>query len=84
MRIDLSGAVVVTEAATGAYAVTPVLAAMAGAEFVVGVTRETRYGTADEVRRQTYELARAAGVLDRVLVTTESAPAIAARTGVTA
>jgi hypothetical protein len=72
MRIDLSGAVVDTEAATGAYAVTPDLAAMAGADIVVGVTRDTRYGTADEVCRQTYALARAAGVLDRLLVTTES------------
>ncbi|HET9828771.1 MAG TPA: hypothetical protein VFQ11_09710 [Nocardioidaceae bacterium] len=72
MRIDLAGAVVVTEAATGPYAVTPVLAAMAGAEFVVGVTRDTRYGTADQVRQETYELARAAGVLDRLLVTTQS------------
>ena len=34
-ELDLSGAVVLTEAASGAYVVTPVLAALAGAARVV-------------------------------------------------
>jgi hypothetical protein len=61
-RLDLSGAVVLTEAATGPYVVTPVLAALAGAADVVALTRDTRYGTAAEVTRQTLALAAAAGV----------------------
>jgi hypothetical protein len=40
--LDLNGAVVVTEAATGSYAVTPVLAARAGASKVYALTRSTR------------------------------------------
>ena len=45
MRIDLDDAVVVTEAATGAYAVTPVIAALAGARHVYAFTRATRFGS---------------------------------------
>ena len=52
MRIDLDGAVVVTEAATGAYAVTPIMAALAGARRVFAFTRPTRYGSVAEVVRQ--------------------------------
>jgi hypothetical protein len=70
-RLDLSGSVVLTEAATGPYAVTPVLAAMAGAAEVVALTRDTRYGSAADVAEATRVLADAAGVTDRITVTTE-------------
>ncbi len=66
--LDLSGRQVVTEAATGAYVVTPVLAALGGAARVVAVTRETRYGTVPQVRASTLELATRAGVADRIEV----------------
>jgi hypothetical protein len=69
-RLDLSGAVVLTEAATGPYLVTPVVAALAGADEVVALTRDTRYGSAADVSRQTMALAEAAGVAGRITVTT--------------
>jgi hypothetical protein len=78
-RLDLSGRVVLTEAATGAYAVTPVLAALAGAEEVLALTRSTRYGSASEVAASTGRLARLAGVADRVTVTTERTAALVGR-----
>jgi hypothetical protein len=81
-RLDLAGLVVLTEAATGPYAVTPVLAALAGAADVVALTRDTRYGSAAEVSRQTLELAAAAGVADRITVTTERRPEDIARADV--
>ena len=71
MRIDLDGAVVVTEAATGAYAVTPIIAALAGARRVYGFTRSTAHGSVADVVRQTRELAVEAGVLDRIEVRTD-------------
>lgn len=55
LNLDLSGKTVLTEAATGAYVVTPLIAAMAGAR-VFAYTRDTRYGTVEDVRRQTLEL----------------------------
>jgi hypothetical protein len=70
-RLDLSGAVVLTEAATGAYVVTPVLAALAGAREVIAFARTTRYGTVGEVAALTEDLAQRAGVADRIVVTAQ-------------
>lgn len=61
-HLDLSERCVVTEAATGAYVVTPVLAALAGARRVVAITRSTPYGTTAEVREATLALAARLGV----------------------
>ena len=82
MSIDLSGAVVLTEAATGPYVVTPVLAALAGAQEVIGVTRASRHGSVDDVRRQTAALAEAAGVADRVWVTDQHPRSLVSRADV--
>jgi hypothetical protein len=67
VNLDLAGWRVLTEAATGAYAVTPVIAAATGAE-VTALTRSTRYGTADEARRQVLELAHELDVDDRIRI----------------
>jgi hypothetical protein len=48
LQLDLRGRTVLTEAATGAYVVTPVLAALAGAR-VFAYTRATRYGSVEDV-----------------------------------
>ena len=42
LQLDLRGLAVLTEAASGAYACTPVLAAMAGARWVYAYARDTR------------------------------------------
>jgi hypothetical protein len=69
--LDLDGATVLTEAATGAYVVTPVVAAVGGAGRVVAATRSTQYGSVADVRAATVALAAAAGVADRIEVVTE-------------
>lgn len=73
-HLDLSNLCVVTEAASGAYVVTPVLAALAGARRVIAVTRPTRYGTTAEVRAATLELAARLGVADAIEVVEELTP----------
>jgi len=73
-QLVLSGATVLTEAATGAYAVTPVLAALGGAKRVYAFTRKTRYGTVREVAAQTSELAAAAKVTDRICIVDQVSP----------
>ena len=65
--LNLDGATVLTEAASGAYVVTPIVAALAGAT-VHAFTRSTRYGSVEEVQAETVSLARSAGVADRVAV----------------
>lgn len=67
-ELDLGGATVLTEAATGAYVVTPVIAALGGAGHVHAVTRSTRYGTIQEVMDQTTALADIVGVADRITI----------------
>lgn len=56
LELDLKGKVVLTEAATGAYAVTPVIAAVAGAK-VYAYTQNTKYGSIEDVKKQTNEIA---------------------------
>ncbi len=68
MSLDLEGATVLTEAATGAYAVTPVLAALGGAAKVNAVTRPTRFGSVDDVLRETRTLAASLGIGHRIVI----------------
>lgn len=67
MHLDLSGVRVLTEAATGAYVVTPVIAALAGAD-VTAVTQASRYGSVADVTRATRELAEGFGVSERIAI----------------
>lgn len=66
MALDLTGATVLTEAATGAYVVTPIIAALAGADRVIAVTKATRFGSVDDVQTATTHLADLLGVADRI------------------
>jgi hypothetical protein len=56
LDLNLKNKTVLTEAATGPYIVTPVLAAIAGAK-VFAFSKTTRYGTAEQVFAKTRELA---------------------------
>ncbi len=64
--LDLSGLVVLTEAATGPYALTAPLAAMAGAEQVVALSRDSRFGSRAEATAQTLEAAEAFSVGSKI------------------
>ena len=56
LELNLSGMTVLTEAASGAYVVTPIIAALSGADRVLALTRDSQYGSADEVIEQTRAL----------------------------
>src|SRR5260370_489498 len=64
-QLELADRTVLTEAATSAYVVTPILAAMAGAN-VYALTQETPYASANEIYNTSIELARAAAIADRI------------------
>ena len=55
LNLDLKGKVVLTEAATGAYVVTPILAALAGAR-VYGYVESSSYGSVADVISQTKQV----------------------------
>ena len=71
LAVDLRGLAVYTESASGHYAYTPVAAALAGADAVVGLTRSTGFGSAVDVRTRVANLAKAWGVSGRVRTVTE-------------
>ncbi|MEH2163395.1 MAG: hypothetical protein V7K38_20755 [Nostoc sp.] len=77
--LQLDNLTVLTEAATGAYAVTPIVAAIAGAKKVFALTRTTRYGTIEAVKAQILELAELAGVSERLEFITEKTEDIVAQ-----
>ena len=70
LNIQLEGDCVLTEAASGAYACTPVLAALAGAE-VHAFARDSKYGTANDCKGQVKVLAEKYGVSNRIHFHTE-------------
>ena len=75
LDLKLDGRAVLTEAATGAYVVTPVLAALAGAR-VFALANTTRYASADEIAKVTLELAEIAGAEDCIELVHEKSPAV--------
>jgi hypothetical protein len=71
LKLDLSGLTVLTEAASGAYVVTPVVASLAGANCVLALTRDSRYASAEAVIAQTRALESLCGVEGRVEIYTQ-------------
>jgi len=58
LNLDLSGLVVLTEAASGNYVFTPLIAAMANAEKVIAITKDSKYGKAEDIIDDTLSMAR--------------------------
>lgn len=69
--LNLDGLVVFTEAASGNYAYTPISAAVAGAKKVYAVTRDSRYGTKEEITKNIYNLAKEFGIESKIEVVYE-------------
>lgn len=65
LQLDLTGSRILTEAASGPFASTALIAALAGAEAVC-VTRSSRWGTAAEITAALGSLASSLGIRDRI------------------
>lgn len=68
MRLDLRGRTILTEAATGVYVVTPIIAALAGARRVFAVARDSRHGSTSEAVAWLHDIAERAGVADTISI----------------
>ncbi len=68
MNLDLSGLTILTEAATGYFALTPIIAALSGANKVYALTRNSNYGTIKDVKKITYEFANEFDLKNRIEV----------------
>jgi hypothetical protein len=78
-NLCLENAIVLTEAATGAYSVTPVIAAMAGAIKVFALAQDSCYGTIQEVKAQTQKLAEISAVNNCIEFITEKSSEVVAQ-----
>lgn len=77
-ELSLKGLEVLTEAATGYFMFTPIIAALAGAGKVYALTKDSQYGKASDIRDATMVLARHFGVERGIQVISSSdAPEIA-------
>jgi hypothetical protein len=65
IALDLRDMTVLTEVGSGAFVVTPIIAAMAGAK-VIAVTRDSPYGSATDVIGYGRHLAQRLGVAERI------------------
>lgn len=79
LHLDLSEISILTEAASGYFAVTSLIAALAGADRVYAVTRDSPHGTAGEVKEYIEGWAADLGVGDRIHVTTSPGADFASR-----
>jgi hypothetical protein len=70
--IDLEDQNVLTEAGSGPFLVTPVIAAMAGANNVIACTRDSQWGTSDEIKTNLKKLAEKLDVWKKIELTTEN------------
>jgi hypothetical protein len=73
LDLKLSGTTVLTEAASGPYAVTPIIASLAGAR-VIALTRDSPHATAEAVIAQTRALEMLCGVTVPADIHTERSP----------
>ncbi len=71
--LDLSDQVVLTEAASGPFISTPVLAGMAGARKVFAVTKSSQWGDAADIKKKTMSLSKLCNC-DKVLHVSEAKP----------
>lgn len=70
-RLDLSDLVVFTEAATGYFSLTPIIAALAGAKEVIALGADSEYGSFSEARKNIQQLARIYGCERTIKITKE-------------
>ncbi|MBK9091436.1 MAG: hypothetical protein IPM84_01380 [Anaerolineae bacterium] len=73
-ELNLTDITVLTEAASGPYVVTPVIAALAGAQRVIAVTRDSPFATVNEVIAQTRAFEILCGVSNAVEIHARRTP----------
>lgn len=74
LDIDLTDLTVLTEAASGPYVVTPIIASLAGAKHVYALTRDSQFATIQQVIDQTRALETLCGVQNKIEIMTERHP----------
>lgn len=74
LNLDLSGLTIVTEAASGLFITTPLIALMAGAKEVICLTKDTVYGKVSEIKSDLLELSSRWGLSNPTIITNRRSP----------
>ena len=69
--LNIKDKIVLTEGATGNYVVTPIIAALGGAKKVYAYTKNSNYGSIEDVKNQTFELAKLCNVEHTIEIITD-------------
>ena len=72
LELDLTNISVLTEAASGPFAVTPLIAALSGSPHVVAIAKDSSYGSALEVIDYVRGWAQELNIEDRIEFSTTS------------
>lgn len=76
LKLNLNGLIILTEAASGNYIFTPLIAAMAGAKKVYALTRNSRYAQAKDVIKDTFKFADYLKIKNKIEIITKLPPKI--------
>lgn len=76
LELNLSGLTVLTEAASGNYVVTPIIAALANAKRVYAITKDSDYGKATEIKELTLKFAKFYSIENKIEIMFEKLPEI--------
>jgi len=79
LGLDLHGMVILTEMASGEYVYTPLIAALAGAERVLAVARDSPYGRREEIVDHGWRIASSWGVSDQIEPVPAPSPSVIAQ-----
>jgi hypothetical protein len=69
--LDLTSLTVLTEAASGAYLYTPLIASAAGAKKVYAIAKSSEFGSAEEIAQKTAQVAKEFGLAKNLEILTE-------------
>ncbi|MCM3271407.1 hypothetical protein [Paenibacillus elgii] len=76
LNLNLSGLTIVTEAASGLFITTPLIALMAGAKEVICLTKDTVYGKVSEIKNDLLELSNRWGLGNPTIITDRESPVL--------
>jgi hypothetical protein len=82
LELDLTDITVLTEAASGPFAVTPLIAGLAGSPHIVAIAKDSPYGTALEVINYIQAWAIELGINDRIEFSTQPSHSFAPSTNI--
>ena len=75
INLDLSNLTVLTEAATGSWSFTPIIAGLAQAESIICITKDSKYGDSTQIIKNFSKLSKYFGIENKIQIHKNLLPA---------